>query len=139
MSYANDIQKAIYDALSGNSGLASTVSGVYDNVPQAIDSGANSAFPYVTIGEDVLTPWDTDNSVGVSCSITIHVWSRSKGRKQVKTIQGLIYDILHRADLSVTGYAFVTLEFDSEQSMLDPDGQTQHGVQTFRLVMETTA
>jgi len=138
MSYGNDIQKAIYDALSGNSALASAVVAVYDNVPQPADTGAASDFPYVTIGEDVLVPWDTDDSTGVDGSITIHVWSRTKGRKEVKTIQGLIYDVLHRADLAVTGYAFVTLEFDSAQSMLDPDGQTQHGVQTFRLVMETT-
>jgi hypothetical protein len=136
MSYGNDVQKAIYDALAGNSGLASVVTGVYDNVPQAIDSGATSAFPYVTIGEDVNTEWDTDDSTGLQASITIHVWSRVKGRKQVKTLQGMIYDILHRAELSITGYRFVTVEWEQDITMLDADGETQHGVSTYRLTME---
>lgn len=131
MSFETAVQTAIYQALSGNAALAALVTGVYDNVPQG------TAFPYVSIGQDVHNEWDTDTTQGSDCSITIHVWSRKRGRKEVKAIQAAIYDVLHRADLTQSGYKIDNLMWENSQSFMDADGKTRHGVQTFRMQIET--
>ena len=136
MSFGNGIQSAVYGALTDSTALMSEVVGVYDNVPQAVDSGVSTSFPYVTIGEDVITEWNTDDSQGCVGSITIHTWSRAKGRKETKAIQGLIRAALARQELTVTGFTFVTVEYEGEQSFLDADGETRHGVSTFRITLD---
>ena len=52
---------------------------VYDNVPQV-----SSAFPYVTIGEDIFTDMSTDTELINLVSITVHTWSRHSGRSETK-------------------------------------------------------
>lgn len=117
------IQAAIFAKLQ-------TVGTVYDHVPQ------ESAFPYIVIGDDTSTPWDTDDSTGSESTCTIHVWSRQRGRKEVKTIMQAIYDAMHRQELTITGGALVECAAEFQESFLDPDGITRHGVIRFRLITE---
>src|SRR5690606_34355650 len=107
---------------------------VYDDVPQSA-----SSFPYVVIGEDTHIPWDTDDSVGSESTITLHVWSRYRGKKEAKDIQGLIYQALNRYELAVDGFHLVTLEFDYSDVLLDADGHTRHGVCRYRALVEASA
>lgn len=88
MSFETALQTAIYGILIADTALSGLVKGVYDDVPQPDDTGDAGAFPYVTIGETVHTAWDTDTSRGDDASITIHIWSRYPGRKEIKQIQG---------------------------------------------------
>jgi len=130
------VQSAIYDHLSNNAPLMAAINGIYDNVPQSSDSGDESQFPYIVIGEDVHTTIDTDSELMNQVSITIHTWSRYSGRKETKDIQGLIYSTLHRSNLVQSGYKFINIAQVSSESFLDSDGFTRHGVQTFNLIIE---
>lgn len=145
MSIEYKIQEAIYDKLINDVDLTVAIApnvqnankgAIYDNVPQALDSGNDSFFPYVTIGDDTMIDWDTDTSQGKEATLTIHVWSRYRGRKEVKEIQGIIYDILHLSNLIITGYHSVLMLSEFSETLLDPDGLTRHGVQRFRLIVE---
>lgn len=145
MSFEYVIQKAIYDKLIADTALANllavntennTIPAIYDNVPQAVDSGNDSVFPYVTIGDDTMIDWDTDTSQGKEATLTLHVWSRYRGRKEVKEIQGAIYDVLHLSNLIISGYHSVLMLSEYSETLLDPDGLTRHGVQRFRLILE---
>lgn len=137
MDFESSIQQAIYAALTGNAALmALATGGILDYVPQADDAGADNAFPYVTIGDDTAIPFDTDTSVGADTTITIHVWSRYRGRKEVKQIQGAIYAVLHRATIPVEGQHLVGIDWIQSDSFMDSDGLTRHGVQTFRITVE---
>lgn len=130
MSIAWAVQSAVFTKLD-----ASLSTPVYDNAPQRED--AATGFPYVTIGEDTVNEWDTDTELGGNCTVTVHTWSRYRGRKETKEIQGNVYDALHRAtDLTYAGYVFVGVDFISSDSFLDSDGLTRHGVQTFRIYIE---
>lgn len=131
-----NLQKAIYQKLKGSATLTAVVVGVYDDVPQSSDSGLASAFPYVTIGDDSSTEWDTDTELGVEVLITIHVWSRAKGRTETKQIQKIVYNLLHRCKLSVKDSVLVGCEYISDESFMDSDGKTRHGVQQFRVTLE---
>lgn len=126
-----EIQKALYSKLTGNAALMSAINGVYDRPAQGYDD-----FPYVTIGEMVSVDFSGGECVGYDTTVTIHVWSRTDDRGETKQIQGLITGVLNRADLSFTDYSQIDcLKIDST-TMLDPDGETWHGVQTFNITTE---
>ncbi len=131
MGFESVTQTAIYECLKANAALATAVSTrIYDSVPQ------NVTFPYINIGEDIHTAWDAHYETGFSVSITVHVWSRRRGRKETKLIQGLIYEALNRVSLHAVGYDFIAVDFDGSQSFPDADGLTRHGVSTFRVLVE---
>lgn len=125
------IQKAIYDKLSADLSYD-----VYDDVPQPRNAGRSLDFPYITIGEDIVTNADTDTVLRAEASITVHVWSRERGRLETKQIQTEIYNSLHRANLTETGYNFVNLNQVNALTQLDADGRTRHGIQEFKLIIE---
>jgi hypothetical protein len=122
------LQQAVYAALTGNAGLMAAVSGVYDHVP------ADTAFPYVTLGETTVTDWSSKTFDGQVHDVTLHIWSRARGRKETKEIMALLYDVLNGAALAVEGQELVDLRFDFAQTLLDSDGLTFHGIQRYRAV-----
>ena len=124
MSASNDLQKAIYTALTG-AGLT-----VFDYVPDNEDG-----FPYVTIGEDTLVDWDTKVINGFNTPLMIHTWSRGVGRKECKDIQGTIYSTLHNQTLPMDDHTMFLMRRESSLTKLDPDGVTRHGVCTYRILM----
>ena len=130
MSAQSAIQTAIYNALIANEALGYAITAVYDHVPQ------DAVFPYVVIGSDTLIDWDTDNSTGFEATLTLHVWSRYRGLKECKDIQGLIYSALHRQPLTIDGYTALDCLCEYHEADVDPDGLTRHGVQRFRVVFE---
>ena len=130
-SFALVTQKVIFDKLTTDLAVS-----VYDDVPQPSNSGSKNDFPYVTIGEDILTYNDTDTDRSNNVSITIHVWSRSQGRRETKEIQSQIYDSLHNSNLVQAGYNFVIITEQNSTTQLDADGVTRHGIQTFNLIIE---
>lgn len=132
MSFEIAVQQAIHDQLAGNAPLMALVTGIYDEIQQD-----NSAFPYVQIGEAQHTEFDTDTTIGELVTATIHVWSRTPGKRETKAIQGAIFDALNRASLTATGFSFITCERLSSETFKDADGITRHGVQQFKIILET--
>jgi hypothetical protein len=120
-----EIQAAIYAKVSGLGWPT------FDHTPQ------DTPFPYVVIGDDTSIPWDTDDSIGTETTCTIHVWSRHRGRKEVKEIMRTLYEALHRQELSIIGGALVECMAEFQESFLDPDGLTRHGVIRFRLIVDS--
>lgn len=131
MSFENAVQDSVYDCLRASAALAAVVGvRVYDSVPQ------NVTFPYVVIGEDIHTEWSAHYEVGSSASITVHTWSRHRGQKETKTIQGLIFAALDRITLTAAGYDIISCDSEGSQSFLDVDGLTRHGISTFKVLLE---
>lgn len=127
-----ELQAAIYTKLTGTTAVSDLVDGrIYDDVPDNLDS-----FPYVTVGDDTLTRWDTDDSNGFEAILNIHVWSRYRGRKETKEIQKAIYDALHNTTLVVSGYDTIVIQQQSALTLLDPDGKTRHGVQALKVLID---
>ena len=143
------IQEAVFQRLRDSSELSSRLASfrdssgdnlpgpaIYDHVPQPSDGADNSWFPYITVGDDSTEMWDTDTSRGMDTEITIHVWSRKRGRSQCKEIQSVVYDLLHEHALEVDGQDTVLCHHVFADTSQDPDGKTRHGVQRFRLVTD---
>lgn len=136
MTGAVNVQTAIYTALNGDTALGDFVQAIYDFVPQE-DADTEADFPYIVIGEDTVVPWDTDDILGAEWTVTIHAWSRYRGQKEVKQILDALYDVLHRSTLSVTGFDTITVEWEFGETLQDPDGLTHHGVQRYRLLLQS--
>ncbi len=133
MSFEIAIQTVIYQTLTAHTPLMAMIEGVFDDVEES------QIFPYVTIGESTHAENDTVAVFGDDSTITIHVWSRYEGRSETKRIQGAIYDALHRAKPTYTGYNIMGIDWVNSQSFIDTDGETRHGVQTFRILIDKTS
>ena len=130
-----EIQEAVYSALTGNVRMMAAVTGVYDNPAQANDSGSGSVFPYLTIGQMTVQPFDDDTSTGYDAEFIVHAWARDGGYIATADIQRRVYDALHRRDLAAAGYQFLGCDLLSQDAEKDPDGVTVHGIQRFRVVV----
>lgn len=120
-----DLQKAIYSRLDGN--IADT--SVYDDVPEG------SSYPYVVIGEDTFSDVSTKTLRGAEYTLTLHVWSQYRGRKEVKEIMEGVHTLLHNVDLSVDNASLVNLKQEFSTTLLENDGITRHGIMRFRAVV----
>ncbi|MGQ0671673.1 MAG: DUF3168 domain-containing protein [Hyphomicrobium sp.] len=127
-----ELQKSVFAALSGHAALTSLLGGarIYDDVPRGAD------YPYVTLGESTLRDWSTGSDTGDEHVLTVHVWSRAAGRKQLHEIMGTLRGALHEAALMVTGHRLINLRHEFSDARREPDGETYHGVVRYRAVTE---
>ena len=131
MSFETAAQEIVFTALDGN-----ISAGVYDDVPYLPAGMPRENFPYVVIGDDTATAWDTDDTLGKEVTIQVHIWSRTAGFKETKAVMGEVYDILNRGALSKTGYNVVDCLCEFTETLRDPDGETRHGVMRFKLTIQ---
>lgn len=132
------LQQAIYDRLNGVTEITDAVTGIYTKVPQAAQSEDGSAFPFVTIGPFTPTPWNTDDTKGVTVLADVGVWSRSNSDLARRSISDDVYDALDRYQLSITGANTVDCLFENMVELDDPDGVTTHSILTFRITYDGT-
>lgn len=126
------VQQAIFDLLNEQLVVDGRTVPVYDSVPQ------RTAPPYVTIGEDQLEPFDTDDSRGAEGIVELTVWSGKEhaGRRVAKLIGDEIYDLAHRAKPTVTGYTLAALFWDSSDNVDESDGATRRTVEGYRVLLQ---
>ena len=123
------IQKAIYDSLNSDTTISGMITGIFDDVNEG------TAYPYIVIGDDTAINVGTKTVDALEYTLTLHVWSQYRGRKEVKEIMAAIYDVLHDADLTVQNSVLVNIRQEFEQTLVDGDGITRHGVIRFRAVV----
>lgn len=126
-----ELQRALFFALSG---LGYTI---YDTAPQAADGGSRAAWPYIEVGFISLAPFDTANSTGFDGVARIHTRSDTGSMLECKTMQGAIYDRLHRGALPVAGFQTVTVQRELSKCDRMSD-KTMHGVCEYRVLLDKT-
>ena len=126
------VQQAVHGLLSGNAALNVLLGGprVFDDVPQA------TPYPHVTLGQTSSTEWATGTEDGEEHILTLHVWSQAGGRAEAQRIMGAIRDLLHTANLALTGQVLVSLRQQFSDVRRDADGITIHGLVRYRAVTE---
>ena len=128
--YAVALQTSVYNALTGNSSLTSSVTGIYDFVPE------NTSFPYVKVGDQTIVDDGTKDKKGSDFTLIVHTFSRYRGSKEIKEIMSLVYDVLHESSLTISG-AMNNMRFEFSDIIKEPDGLTTHGVQRFKTFVLT--
>jgi hypothetical protein len=126
------LQRGIYQALAGSSDLTAMLGGarIYDDAPQG------AAFPFITLGQSVVRDWSTGTEDGAEHDLTLHVWSRAGGKKQVHDIIEAIKSTLHDQPLALVDHDLVNLRHEFSEARPDPDGDTYHGIVRYRAVTE---
>ena len=126
-----ELQKTIFTTLNSDNTITSTFSAtVHDHVPQG------TSFPYIVIGEETMTDESSTKTLDFNnFTLTIHIFSRNRGRKEAKQIMARIYELLHNQNLSVTGASHINTRFEFSDVIKENDGLTYHGVQRFRTIL----
>lgn len=125
------LQAAIFAALVADTAVGALIGDrIYDAPPRAV------AFPYVTIGQTRVADWSTGTEAGAEHDVTLHIWSRERGKHQSYEIMEAVEAVLHDASLTLDGHSLVNLRFAFGEARRDPDGITWHGIMRFRAVTE---
>lgn len=132
ISSALDLQQSIVATLAADTAVLAILGGsrIYDDTPQP------AAFPYVTIGQTTARSTDADVAATDEHIVTLHVWSRARGRREALTVIDAIRTALHDRPLTLVDHALVNLRHDFSDARRDPDGDTIHGIARFRAVTE---
>jgi hypothetical protein len=126
------LQRSVYQALSSSTDLTALLGGVriYDDAPHA------APYPFITLGQSVIRDWRTGTEDGTEHSLTLHVWSRSGGKKQAHEIIEAIKVVLHDQALLLEDHYLINLRHEFSETRMDPDGDTFHGIVRYRAVTE---
>jgi hypothetical protein len=127
-----ELQRAVFAALTGSSALTALLGGsrIYNDVPRG------AALPYVTIGESTVRDWSTGSDDGHEHLLTISVWSRVNGEREVHQISAAVESALDDAALTMAGARLVNLRHEFSEIRRDADGETSRGLMRFRAVTE---
>lgn len=129
-----ELQRGIYQALITSETLKAAMGGTvraYDSVPP------NATFPYITFADDQAL--DDSNSCDpdrYEYFVDLHVWSRTVGMAEAKTITGIIRQIMLALEV-LNGWQIPVREVQARRHFTDSDGITTHGVVTVRFLLET--
>ncbi len=132
---AAEVQKAIHAALSGDAALVAALGGarVYDHAPPDVP------FPYITFGRTSVYDWSTGTESGTEQLLTLHVWSKGKGKKEAHAVMDAIANSLNDASLALDGHELVNLRLEFSEVLFDEDQSVHHGLLRFRAVTEPSA
>lgn len=130
---ADNLQRAIFTKLTTDATVSGLIQGVYADVQQPLDAGSDAAFPFVTIGQDNISSWDSKTFFGGEAVCQIDIWSRANNFTQAKQIGSAIVDALHHQALTITNASHVLTVQESSVYSKDPDGHTKRGMLMFRV------
>jgi len=129
----DELQAAIYSALAGDSALVAVVGArIYDRVP------VHATYPFVSFGQVVTAPWSGDAFEGAETFWTVDTWSRAGGRVELSAMMTRVHAVLHDAALPLSTLSLVSSRLSDGRVLPDPDNETLHGVQRFRILTQHT-
>jgi hypothetical protein len=128
-----ELQKAIYQLLTGDTTLMALVTGIYDRPPQG------TTYPYILLGVAQSEDWSTKTTSGSEHELCIRAWSREGGSRQAALIMERVHGVLHGASPAVAGQAVALMRYSGSDMALQNDGVTLLGTMRFRVLLEAAA
>lgn len=127
-----DLQKAMFAALTANAALIALMGGarIFDRAP------TDAAFPFVTFGRASVFDWSTSTEDGLEHLVTLHVWSKAKGRKEAFAVLDAVRAALG-TPLSLDSQHLVSFRFEFAEVTFDDDISVHHGLLRLRAVTES--
>ncbi len=131
-SPALSLRAAIHGALSGDTRLLGMLGGprIFDVPPR------DAVFPYIALGEALVSDWSTGTEAGTEHALTLHVFSRSGGRAEAFALAAGVQHALHDVPLSLEGHHLANLRATTAEVVREKDGRTFHALVRFRAVTE---
>lgn len=129
---ALELQKAIFARLMRSRALAGLMGEVrlYDQAP------ANAVFPYLTFGRTSAYDWSTDTEAGSEHLVTIHLWSKERGKSECHALLEAVQTELHDAALALDGHALVRLGMEFVEIRYEDEHDVHHGLARLRALID---
>lgn len=129
---ALELQKAIFARLTGSGALAALMGEVrlYDQAP------ANAVFPYLTFGRTSVYDWSTDTEGGSEHLVTIHAWSKERGKSESHALLEAVQAELHDVAMALDGHALVRLGMEFVEIRYEDEHDVHHGLARFRALID---
>jgi hypothetical protein len=125
------LQQAVFAVLSSNHDIRELVGErVFDAVPRG------AAFPYIVIGETEETAAGTATGDASEHTLTVHIWSRGSGHREIKGAATAVRAALDGTPLALDGHTLVNFVFSSADFSRRSDGETYRAILRFRAVTE---
>lgn len=126
---AHALQAGVVAALKAHAPLTALVGArIYDRIP------AGPVFPYLTIGEDQILDDGTTCDEAWECFVTVHGWSRTVGKVELKLVMAAAMAALGTVEAS--GFIVTERQPREVRYLRDPDGLTEHAVATYRYLID---
>jgi hypothetical protein len=134
VSASLELQRAILTSLEQSAALAELIGqrSIHDHVPPS------ARFPFVTFGQTSAFDWSTSTETGTEHFVSLHVWSKTRGRTEVLAIMNAIDEALDGAPPLLAGHSLVSLTRDAVEARFDDNLAGYHGTVRFRIVTEPT-
>lgn len=124
------LQEALFKRLSEDEALNAKVQGVFDEV------GEDQLYPYVTIGDPTVNPFETKTSYGEDIPWVLHCWSRYTGKKECMEILNLMLQAITKEPFVIEGFSLLRVKIDPNMQVLtDIDNVTKHGILRVRFII----
>ncbi len=135
---STDPALALQGAITARLKAAATEAGtrIYDTVPRDNNGNITAPFPYISLGEAIVTYNGADCYDGSDTALDVHVWSRAVGFPECKRIADAVRTDLNNAEFALDGHTLESLEIERTQYLRDPDGITRHAVLSFRALTQ---
>lgn len=129
-----EVQKSLYEVLSDRSSLTTLLGAggdsLYDYVP------AGGVFPYIVFSGMKAQVLGTQAQDALDITVTIDVYSRATGYREVRGIIAELISALHNVDLSVSGQNIIMCRIVATNTQMLGDGKTRQGRVVLRVISE---
>jgi hypothetical protein len=120
------LQVAIVQRLESDAALNAVIKGVFDGVEKG------QKFPYVTVGDPTMVPFETKSSFGEETTVVLHCWSQHEaGKEEAYKILNLMFKALSPR-LQVEGFTLFNMKVEQMTVITDIDDKTKHGIMRIR-------
>jgi Protein of unknown function (DUF3168) len=125
-----EVQKALFNRLSNDTALSQKITGVFDEVEEG------QAFPYVTLGEPTVNPFETKTSYGEDIPWVLHCWSQYSGKKECYEILNLMLQAITKEPFVIEGFSLLRVKIEPNMQVItDIDEITKHGILRIRFII----
>jgi len=129
-----ELQAAIIAKLKADPGVQAVVGNnpprVYDDVP------SGPTFPYISLGDNQVTPDDSDCIDAQEIFWQIDGWVRDPRYPMEKKLSKAVVDALDDANFSIPGVTVTFCYLNTINYLHDPDGITRHVAISFRFAIQ---
>jgi len=130
MSASSALQSVLHATLAADEPLGRWVRGIFETPPRG------TAFPYIVLGEDIVSDWSTKTFQGSEHRLTLHVWSQTSRIHEVKDLLALVAGALAGLPRDFDGYRLVNLLFLTSRVLPGADALTHHGLLELRVRLQ---
>jgi Protein of unknown function (DUF3168) len=110
------LQEAAVSALEAHPVLTAELTGIYDGPPP------RAIFPYISVGQGVVTDWSTKTSAGREIRIALTVWDDGEEASRLQSLMGHGEDAIAAMPRDLNGWRIASLVFLRSLVVRDPAG-----------------